>query len=597
MTDLALNILISGQDTSGSSVVKSLGSAIQGLSPLFGNLAPVINQAGTALKDFASGNVVGGIAIIGAGLVGVGAESVKMAGDFQKSMMTLVTSAGESASNLKMVSDGVLQLSTVTGVSTEQLAKGMYMIESSGLHGAAGLDALRAAAMGSKAENADLGVVTRALTTILTDYSSTGVTASQSMNALTATVASGKTTLQNLATAMGNVLPIASSLGISFPQVGGALAVMTNAGMSAQRASMNLANAIRSLAAPSGIAQKSMIAVGLSAQQLKDTLSHQGLAAALQLVEDHVGKKFPAGSVEAVTAFKNIMGGATGYNVALMVGGAHMKTYKADIDSISKAMNTGGNEIMGWSEVQGTFNVQMDRAKASFDALLIVLGTQFLPYLTQLASGVAQGVSAFANWLTQTQAITVAFHTVGLAISTAIGYIQGIAPIIITNLVQTWQQVQSTWGTTQTFFVGLWAGIVNAFTNAKTSIAAAIQSLVSWWNQWKDPIQVVGALLLTFFAPALIKVGIEAGIAGAKLAGQFIASLMQTGTQAVTSAVETAKLTLSLIQTGIQSGITAAQLTGKFIVSMIQSGIQSAAAAAQIAGKFVVSLVQTGMEA
>ena len=72
--------------------------------------------------------------------------------------------------------------------------------------------------------------------------------------------------------------------------------------------------------------------VGLSAQELKDALSSQGLVGAIQLVEDHVGRTFPAGSVEAVTAFKKIMGGATGYNVALMLGGEHMKTYEANID-------------------------------------------------------------------------------------------------------------------------------------------------------------------------------------------------------------------------------------------------------------------------
>src|SRR5882724_6027694 len=125
MSDIALQILLSAQD-GASAVIRGLGSSISSL---------------------AKGDIAGAAGAAAIAIAAIGVGSVKMAGDFQKSMMTLVTSAGESASNLKMVSDGVLALSTQTGVSTEQLAKGMYMIESSGLHGAAGLDALRAAAM------------------------------------------------------------------------------------------------------------------------------------------------------------------------------------------------------------------------------------------------------------------------------------------------------------------------------------------------------------------------------------------------------------------------------------------------------------------
>lgn len=406
--DLALSILIQANDQASK--------IITGLTASFGPVGTAIAGASIAA-------------------IGFGAQSVKMAGDFQQSMSTLVTSAGESQSNLKMVSDGVLQISTQTGTSTEQLAHGMYMIESSGQHGAAGLAVLKAAAEGAKAENADLGTVTNAVTTLMTDYSKSHITATQSMNALTATVASGKTNLQNLASAMGNVLPLASSLGIQFPQVAGALAVMTNSGMSAQRASMNLANAIRSLSAPSGIAQKSMQSVGLSAQELKDTLSTKGLSGAIQLVEEHVGKTFPAGSVQAVTAFKNIMGGATGYNVALMVGGDHMKAYEANIASITKAMQSGSDEVMGWSETQGNFNVQVDRAKAALAAVQITLGEALLPALTSLLARVTPLITGFITWENQTHGLEAAMHAIGAAISNVVSVGAGIISFFQHNQV------------------------------------------------------------------------------------------------------------------------------------------------------------------
>lgn len=339
----------------------------------------IIKNVGKAVSDMAKGDFAGAAMIAATAIVGIGAASVKMAGDFQSGITTLETGAGESKGNLQMVADGIKNLAVQTGTSTKQLTDGMFAIESAGYHGADGLNVLKAAAEGARAQNADLGTVAKGVTTILTDYHLGASQATNATNALVETVKSGNTHMQDLAGSMGSVLPLASSIGVSFPQVGGAIAVMTNAGMNAQRASTNLANALRSLSAPSGTATKSMAAVGIKAQDLKDTLTTKGLTAAIQMVEDHVGKKFPAGSVEAVTAFKNIMGGATGYNVALMLGGANMKIFEGNVKSISDAMKAGGSDIQGWSDVQGDFNFKLSQAQQAVNVLMINIGTTLLP--------------------------------------------------------------------------------------------------------------------------------------------------------------------------------------------------------------------------
>jgi len=391
------------------------------------------NQAGGVIASLASQlaglggpmGAVAGIAVgLGAAIVGVGATAVKMAGDFQSGMTTLVTGAGEAQSNIGMVSNGILQMAIDTGTTTKQLTDGMYMIESAGYHGADGLNVLKVAAEGAKVGNADLGVVANAVTTVLTDYHMKSTDATAAMNALITTVASGKTHLQDLASSMGSVLPLASSLGISFPQVAGALATMTNAGMDAQRASQNLANAIRSLSAPSGIAKTAMDNIGLSAQQVKDTLGNKGLAATIQMIEDHVGKTFPAGSVQAVTAFKDIMGGATGYNVALMLGGQNMKTYQGDIAAIAAAMQSGSKDVQGWSNVQNDFNFKMDQAKAVIEVLMIKIGTALLPVIGNIVTAISGAISGFMSWEDKTHGVENALSALGNAISAVTGFFQ-----------------------------------------------------------------------------------------------------------------------------------------------------------------------------
>lgn len=379
--------------------------------------------AGEDAAGAAANAALGPIVLIGAALVGLGmglGEAVHAAGDFQSGMTSLVTGAGEAESAIGQVSQGILHMSVDTGTSTEQLTSGMYMIESAGYHGAEGLQVLQTAAEGAKVGNADLGVVSNALTTILTDYHLKATDAASAMNALVTTVASGKTHMQDLANSMGSVLPLASSLGISFPQVAGAIATMTNAGMSAQRASMNLANAIRSLAAPGATAQKALKDVGISTQELNNVLTHQGLQATLQMIEEDVGKKFPAGSSAWTAAMKAIMGGATGLNVALMLGGKNMAAYETNIKAISGSLHAGGSAVQGWSKVQQDFNFKMDKAKAALGVLGITIGTALLPAVGKIASAITPIVTGFANWLASGNRLQNTLQTIGNAIGAVV---------------------------------------------------------------------------------------------------------------------------------------------------------------------------------
>jgi len=339
------------------------------------------SSVSSKLASFGKGLALG----LGGAAVALGGTSIKMAADFQSSMTQLVTGAGESKAALGQVSAGILDMAGKVGQTPAQLAQGMYLIESAGYHGAAGLKVLNAAAQGAAVGGAQMSDVANALTSALHDYHMPAQDANQVTSALITTVAQGKTHLQDLASSMGMVLPVASAVGVSLPQVEGAMATMTVSGMNARRASMELSNAIRSLAAPSTTAQKSMKDVGLTAQQLKDTMSSQGLTGALQLIEQHIGNTFPANSVQAVTAMKNLMGGATGYNVALMLGGQNMATYEQNVKKIGASLHGSGKSVKGFSDVQKDLSFQLDQVKATAEAEAIKIGNVLIPIVEKLS--------------------------------------------------------------------------------------------------------------------------------------------------------------------------------------------------------------------
>ena len=78
------------------------------------------------------------------------------------------------------------------GVSADDLAKGMYLIESAGYHGADALKVLQASAEGAKVGMADQADVANALTTVLKDYHLSAADAAGVTGQMVAAVASGK---------------------------------------------------------------------------------------------------------------------------------------------------------------------------------------------------------------------------------------------------------------------------------------------------------------------------------------------------------------------------------------------------------------------
>ncbi len=358
-------------------------------SGILGGAAKVAQVVGRAFLE------VGKMAIEG------GAQAVKMAGDFQESLTKLYTTAGETKSNLKMVGDGILTMSGQVGTGSQKLVEAMYWIESGGLHGKQGLEALRVAAQAAKAENADLDKVSIALAASLNAYAGSGMSTVQVMNTLTAATGQGMMTFEQLSGSLASVLPASAKFGISLNNVTAALATMTAQGDPAEQAATHLKQVILALEAPSKAGASALKSVGLTSSEVASEMK-KSLPDALKMITDAVGKKFPEGSAAYNQAIKNIAGGSKQMMGFLELTGSHMKTFADNVGIISGAVKKGGNDLMGWADIQKNFNFQVDSAKASVEALGIKIGTALLPVATQFMSFIAgtalPALSKFSDW-------------------------------------------------------------------------------------------------------------------------------------------------------------------------------------------------------
>lgn len=284
-------------------------------------------------------------------IAAVGYESVKAAGNWQSLTTHLVTDAGESQKNLAMVSAGMLQLAAQTGTSTTDMANGMYHVESAGYHGAQALSVMKAAAEGAKVGGADLDTVSKALTGTMNAYSMSGSQATSMMNQLIAAVGSGDMRMQDLASSLGNVAPVAASAGISFAQVGGAIATMTSQNMSAQQATQDLAHTIGSLQKPNAVATKEMQALGLNVNSLSKNIGKIGLTGTLDELTAAVARNTKGGDVLISTFNSSKQAAANAQQ--------EIKAMPASLQTLANAYLNGSVTSKQWTtDLQGLSPVQ-----------------------------------------------------------------------------------------------------------------------------------------------------------------------------------------------------------------------------------------------
>lgn len=243
-----------------------------------------------------------GLGVAAAGAIIIGA-SANMAGDFESATQRIVSSAGETQANLGMVRQGILDMAGAVGYSAEELATAGHAVESMGYHAQAGLDALKAAAQGAKMENSDLTTVAHGLTVTMNDYGPKVGDAATVMSKLVAATSDAGTTFEDFTGALHNILPLASGMNVPFEDITGALAEMTAHGMSADQASQNLANSLRSLQKPSIDMTAYLAQIGITASDLTDKLSTRGLTGTLSdISEAIISKMGPSGKV-LISAF------------------------------------------------------------------------------------------------------------------------------------------------------------------------------------------------------------------------------------------------------------------------------------------------------
>lgn len=420
-------------------------------------------------------------------LVGVGIEATKMATNFDQAMTMIHTQAGASTAEVDRLRGQVLALAKTSPQGPEELAKGLYHLESIGLRGSKAMDALKISAQGAAVGQADLEDTTTALGAAwLTNIKGAG-NLRHVMGLLNATVGAGNMRMGDLVHALGTgILPAAKLAGLGIKDVMGALATLTDEGMPASSAMAQLGTALHFLYAPTEKAQKALESIGLTQFKLANDMRKKGLPAALGDLQKHLNA-FSKDKSKQAAIITDIVPGGRGKVLLTLLN--NLDRYR---NKIKQIQGTSGHFNEAVRKQDETTANKLRVAWSSVQVSLVNLGHQLAPVAVVLAQGLAKIADGAGKLITGFQhlsktkriiiGVAIALGILAAAggpVALVIGIIAGGAFLIIKHWKPISKFFQKLWHDVSTWAVNAWKLIMKETEPLRALVVAVFQRIAA----------------------------------------------------------------------------------------------------------------------
>ena len=374
-----------------------------------------LNTASARLKKFGQSakNIGASMQRFALPLAIAGGAAIKMGVDFDKSMTKIKSLVGLAGDQVDKMGKQARQMAIETGQSSTAAADALFFITSAGLSGSDAMDVLNASLKASAVGLGDVTQVADAATSAMNAYGSDALSASDATDVLVAAVREGKLSSEELAGAIGQVIPIASNMGVTFNEVGATMAAMSRTGTNAATASMQLKNILMSINKPSKEAADTLAAMGLSAGALKSKIQDDGLLATLELLKAEFGQNADAqakvfGNSRALMGVMDLLG----------------KGIDSTREIFGKMNNVQGDTQKAFDKTAESASFKLTKslntAKESFSQMGAVLLQSLLPLIQDLAGVITRIFGAFNSLDVNMQRFISAVGVLAIALPTLI---------------------------------------------------------------------------------------------------------------------------------------------------------------------------------
>ena len=470
---VALDIVMGKNTVSG--VAKQ---AIQEVQKTFNDGSATVSQkasaVGTACKQLG-----GALTPVSVAAQSVIKSTADAAMSFETAMAQVKTIAGDASVSYKGdmmdMSDAILQLSKDTGIAAEDVALATYGAISAGVETSKSVEFVATANALAVGGFTDMATSVDVLTTTMNAYGEKAGSAEDISNRLITTQNLGKTTVNELASSMGKVIPAASAYNVSVDNLCSAYVAMTKGGIATAESTTYMKSMFTELGKSGSTVGKILQEeTGKSFGQLMG--EGKSLADVIEILGNTVDgdkEKFAQlwGSAEAGTGALAILNGGT-----------------ADFNNTMKEMqNSTGAASDAMNMMNDTSAHQLQVAMNNMKNAAIELGGAFAPVMTGIASAVGAVASAFSGLPQPIQTV----------IAVILGVVAVAAPLLIAigGVISAVGTISGVIGG----FVGLLSGTVmpvisgffafllaNPIVLVITAIVAAGALLIANWDKVKE---------------------------------------------------------------------------------------------------------------
>jgi TP901 family phage tail tape measure protein len=353
---------------SASKTFATVGGSASKLEKGLGKLGAAAIRTGAALA--------GGIAV---GL----AVSAKRAVDFEASMKKIQTQAGATQKDVGLLSKQVLELGKTTQQGPEKLSEALYHLKSVGMDNVQAMKALKTASDLAAVGGADLEDTANALAGAWRTGIKGATSFGQAASTVNAIIGAGNMSMGDLTAALGTgILPTAKTFGLTFGQVGAALALFTDEGVDSASAATRLRMSISLLAAATPAAEKQLKKIHLTSNQLGEAMrGPQGIIGAITLLKTHLDGSGLSATKQAALLSRAFGGGKSSSAILSMVN--NLDVLEAKQAQVNASMGKYGAAVTAQRK---TAAAQLHLIESNIEVFSIKAGNALLPPITRFTT-------------------------------------------------------------------------------------------------------------------------------------------------------------------------------------------------------------------
>lgn len=538
------------------------------------------SAVGTACKQ-----VGGALLPVSVAAQGVIKSTADAAMSFETAMAQVKTIAGNSAvsykGNMTDMSKAIMQLSTDTGIAAEDIAGATYNAISAGVDVSKSVEFVATANALAVGGFTDMTTSVDVLTTTMNAYGEKAGTAESISDKLITTQNLGKTTVNELASSMGRVIPTASAYGVSVDNLCASYVALTKGGIATAEATTYMKSMFNELA-DSGSTVGTILQekTGMSFGQLME--SGMSLADVIDILGQSVN-----GDAEAFAQLWGSSEAGTGA-LAILNGGT------ADFNNTLKEMgNSTGAASSAMDKMNDTSAHKMQVAMNNMKNAAIELGGAFAPVMSGIAKVVGTVATAFSNLPAPVKTV----------IAVILGVVAVAAPLLITigSVITAVTTITGVIGPLVAGIGGVTA-VLNPVTLAIGAVVAAGALLIANWDKVKAAAGAVKDWVSekwnalkekTSEAWNNIKEKTSQAWEGIK---SKVKSAADKARESASNAWQGMKQKLSSLGEGIKNGVSNAWSATKNAVSNFANGAKNTAQSAWQGMKNAVSTVGNGIK-